>query len=821
VARSEWSSTGGKDEATAAGGAMLLRESVVELQAGSVLAGRFQIRRVLGKGATGVVLEADDRVSRSLVALKVFKPEIASDDRWQEIVGSELRHARQIMHPNVCRVFDAGEADGYRFLSMEYASGGSLRQRLKSAPADRPFEEKIADARAVVQGLAAIHAAGLIHRDVKPDNVLIMEDGRPVLTDFGLAIAPGQATFVSGYSGAVGTPSYMAPEVALGGDASMASDVFSLGVILHEIFFARRPEWETTKRGRFLRAPVEGRSARRLRYMARLCAECLDDLAPRRPQSAVEVSRSFERAAVGRSGTILGALRAGKWGLATGLVLAGVATSTVLLLSRPKDGVFHPRLVGTPKDWSGRAALVGKRSGRVRCLSVSGDGKTVRLIWDLPTDPVEVDAESGQSRPWNILPETYASARCPAVSPDGRRLAFTSVGATSQIMLSPNPDGSGARSLTNGDSPQWHPNGQELIYFFDSRRVGVVGDHGVVALLPETAELDQLLMSVAISPAGDRLATVHVRQKDSLVVLHDFPSLKPSAKFRLEIPTGRASFSPEGKLLIVGSDGGILQLLEVESDERISRHARMGSFDINRFAGSADGVWFATDRRSATLFEIMANGRRRELARSQQFRPTSTSSTGDVVLEEILPGGQRVIGLYSSRGGPYQRITKGPVDSDPLFRPGEEAVVFVDRALSRIRLCSLAPVLTCRTLVEGEEVSRLAGFSPTGDRLAFFSLSGSRSRLRVISLRDEALADLALGSPRSCKVRWPEENRLWIFRSEQSEWTEMDVASRAPTGRTEKAGALDAYGCPVMETAAPTRVVSVSEGESALWFKRN
>src|SRR5687767_182837 len=154
---------------------MLLRESVVELEPGSVLAGRYQIRRVLGKGATGVVLEADDRVSRSLVALKVFKPEIATDDRWQEIVGSELRHARQIMHPNVCRVYDAGEADGYRFLSMEFASGGSLRQRLKEAAADRPFEERVADARAVVDGLAAIHAAGLIHRDVKPDNVLRME----------------------------------------------------------------------------------------------------------------------------------------------------------------------------------------------------------------------------------------------------------------------------------------------------------------------------------------------------------------------------------------------------------------------------------------------------------------------------------------------------------------------------------------------------------------------------------------------------------------------------------------------------------------------
>jgi serine/threonine protein kinase len=265
---------------------MLLRETVIELTPGSVLAERFQIRRVVGKGATGVVLEADDRVSRSLVALKVFKPEIATDERWQEIVGSELRHARKIQHPNVCRIYDAGDADGYRFLSMEFATGGTLRQRIKEGGPQRTDEERIADARAVVNGLAAIHEAGIIHRDVKPDNVLRMEDGRLVVTDFGLAIAPGQTTFMSGYSGAVGTPSYMAPEVALGGDATMASDVFSLGVILHELFFDRRPEWETTKRGRFLKPPGEKPRSRLQKSMMRLCCECLEELAPRRPTPA-------------------------------------------------------------------------------------------------------------------------------------------------------------------------------------------------------------------------------------------------------------------------------------------------------------------------------------------------------------------------------------------------------------------------------------------------------------------------------------------------------------------------------------------------------
>ena len=123
---------------------------------------------------------------------------------------------------------------------------------------------------------------------------------------------------MSGYSGAVGTPSYMAPEVALGGDATMASDVFAVGVILHEIFFGRRPEWDTTKRGRFVKPPAVRKGARIERSMARLCLECLEPLAPRRPQTAGEVKKKYERAVLGRYGTFKGAMKAGKWGIVAG-----------------------------------------------------------------------------------------------------------------------------------------------------------------------------------------------------------------------------------------------------------------------------------------------------------------------------------------------------------------------------------------------------------------------------------------------------------------------------------------------------------------------
>jgi hypothetical protein len=816
LASSEWSSNPGRDEATAAGGAMLLRESAVELAPGSVLDRRFQIRRVLGKGATGVVLEADDRVSRSLVALKVFKPEIASDDRWQEILGSELRHARQIMHPNVCRVFDAGEAEGYRFLSMEYASGGSLRQRLKEAAPDRPFEERVADARAVVDGLAAIHIAGLIHRDVKPDNVLRMEDGRLVLTDFGLAVAPGQATFVSGYSGAVGTPSYMAPEVAMGGDASMASDVFSLGVILHEIFFGRRPEWDTTKRGRFLRSPVDRHTPRRLRQMGRLCAECLEQFAPRRPQTALEVKRQFERAVLGRYGSVLGALRTGKWGIVAGLLLAVAGTATAVLLNRQTDGAARSRLVGEMADWSVRARMIARRSGPLRCLWSSPDGQTARVIWGSPPEPVQVDAKTGEIRPWNILPETFADGRCPAPSPDGRRLAFVIGRASPQLVLSPNSDGGGARPLTAGSHPLWHPGGQDLVYMFDTRRLGVVGDHGFSTLLPETTQAHDLLRDVAISADGQRLATLHESETGSLVVVHDFHSLEPVRRLRVPLNLAVLAFTaPDGKLIAAGREGGNWEVFDLQSDQQTVRSGAIASSDVTDLAPGGQGLWFGTQRRWATLF---TQDGQRELARSRDFQESSTTASGDVLLGEVFPGRRAVIGHFRKKDAQYNRLTRGPNDYQPVFQPGGKAFAYVDDERRQIQLCRLEAPLTCRPLGADQKPFFVAGFSPSGRHLAFFSFSAARIRLQVVSTAGGVVITLGPGATNRCSVRWTDENRLWLFRSDESEWAEYDLSRAGPTGRTERVNDRGSDGCPTKAVVRSSLTV-MREHESVLWLK--
>src|SRR5262245_2524602 len=156
------------------------RERAPDIKPGDVLAGRYQVEAIIGKGGSGVVLRAFDRVSAIVVAVKVLKPGLTHDPRWEKRFQRELRLGRPVQHPNVCRIFDIGDADGYRFLTMEYAKGGSLRDLIKKNQPLRPLPERLKDAADAIAGLAAIHAAEIVHRDVKPDNMLRMDDGRLV-----------------------------------------------------------------------------------------------------------------------------------------------------------------------------------------------------------------------------------------------------------------------------------------------------------------------------------------------------------------------------------------------------------------------------------------------------------------------------------------------------------------------------------------------------------------------------------------------------------------------------------------------------------------
>ena len=208
--------------------------------------GRYQLQRILGSGGMGVVWEAYDPQLARRVAIKLLRPELGDAARRQARLLQEARALAALSHPNILAVFDAGEQDGQVWLAMELVRGVGLGEWARQH--QRDWRRVLAAALDAATGLAAAHRAGLTHRDVKPDNILVREDGRAVLTDFGLASAPvwqdgaaQEPERLTATGAVMGTPLYMAPEVLAGAGADELSDQYALCATVYEALYGARP----------------------------------------------------------------------------------------------------------------------------------------------------------------------------------------------------------------------------------------------------------------------------------------------------------------------------------------------------------------------------------------------------------------------------------------------------------------------------------------------------------------------------------------------------------------------------------------------------
>jgi serine/threonine protein kinase len=220
-----------------------------------------EVLEVLGRGGMGVVLKAHDEKLQRIVALKVLAPPFAADPTARQRFVCEARAAAGIRHQNVVDIHAVEEADGLPFLVMEYLTGGTLHERIERG--SLPIEEMLRIGHQAAEGLAAAHARGLIHRDVKPSNILLA-DGVVKLTDFGLARTIDDIR-ISQEGVVVGTPKYMSPEQARGEAIDARSDLFSLGSVLSD--FVRQGD------GRSVTA--RSGSAPRTEARARWSTKCL------------------------------------------------------------------------------------------------------------------------------------------------------------------------------------------------------------------------------------------------------------------------------------------------------------------------------------------------------------------------------------------------------------------------------------------------------------------------------------------------------------------------------------------------------------------
>jgi eukaryotic-like serine/threonine-protein kinase len=202
------------------------------------IAGRYEILGLIGRGGMGAVYRVRDIELDETVALKVLQSELGESPELLERFRREVKLARRVTHPNVARTYDIGEHEGTKFLTMEFIDGQSLADLAQSKLS---VARVLEIAAAICAGLAAAHKAGVVHRDLKPDNVLVSRDGRVVITDFGIARDPASAVG-NATIGIVGTPAYMAPEQVEGSkDIDSRADIYALGVMLFELLTGDLP----------------------------------------------------------------------------------------------------------------------------------------------------------------------------------------------------------------------------------------------------------------------------------------------------------------------------------------------------------------------------------------------------------------------------------------------------------------------------------------------------------------------------------------------------------------------------------------------------
>ncbi|HEV2802718.1 MAG TPA: serine/threonine-protein kinase [Pyrinomonadaceae bacterium] len=296
---------------------------------GEVLAERYRIVGLLGRGGMGEVYRADDLKLKQAVALKFLPESLSADGAALARFYQEVSVARQISHRHVCRVYDVGEYDGQHFISMEFVRGeelSSLLKRIKRLPHDKAVEV----ARQLCGGLAAIHDKGVLHRDLKPANIMLDERGDVRITDFGIAALT--ENLGGGREAMVGTPAYMSPEQLAGRALTVASDIYSLGLVLYEVFTGKRAFEAASLQDmlRLRRTDTTPTNPSKLisdldPLVERLILRCLETQPEARPASALQVAAALP------GGDPLAAALA-----------AGETPSPEMVAAAPKQGSLRP-----------------------------------------------------------------------------------------------------------------------------------------------------------------------------------------------------------------------------------------------------------------------------------------------------------------------------------------------------------------------------------------------------------------------------------------------------------------------------------------------
>jgi len=529
----------------------------------AALSGRYRIERELGQGGMATVYLAADLRHERKVALKVLKPELAAVVGAERFL-SEIKTTANLQHPHILPLYDSGEADSFLYYVMPYVEGETLRERLDREK-QLPVEEAVRLASAVAGALAYAHHHGVVHRDIKPGNVL-MQAGQPMVGDFGIALAVGAAggTRLTETGLSVGTPYYMSPEQATGDMAvGPASDIYALGAVLYELLTGDPPYTGSTAQavlGKILQGgPVSATAVRRSipAHVDAAIQKALEKLPADRFTSAEDFAKALADPSFrhGRAAASVGTHRL--WNpLSVGATAAAAALAAVaawaLLRPEPPPPVLRfslrTELNQIPSEW----------------MSISPDGTAAVMSYRDPEGAWRLWLRRFSELEATPIPNVDQQVNDPVISPDGTEVAFFEGGTT--LKVAPLAGGL-IRTISESANCCARWGGDGFIYYASNdqtiERVPILG--GAVERVTTFGPDDGLHAYFQVLPGGDaavftvlstppRIEAMRLPGGERHVVTPGMRSYVTS--------TGHLVFaSPDGRLLAAAFDSDALQII--------------------------------------------------------------------------------------------------------------------------------------------------------------------------------------------------------------------------------------------------------------------
>jgi dipeptidyl aminopeptidase/acylaminoacyl peptidase len=759
--------------------------SSARFYAGQLIASRFRVVRFIARGGMGEVYEAKDQFLQDAgVALKIIRPEIASNAASSSRFEQEVILARRVVHPHLCPIYEIFHceqpAPPFLFLTMKLLQGETLEARLRAA---RKLDsaEAVEICRQLLAGVAALHSAGIIHRDLKPNNVMLERTGQRInvsIMDFGLARLHQAESTLLGSGMIAGTPGYMAPELLRGGRPTKATDIFALGVLLHQVLTGERPL--DSERGLSLTPSPSLRSVHAPAQLTQAIEGFLSNDSERRcsafervrpAQESARSTASFSRSFSLRgkqnwywAGGTLAVAAVGVAVLMTPTPVSGPLDSTQITFSaEPKEGPlftdglrFYFESRGVPSEMAvsgGMIAPMPQVEPGMRIMDISTDGAEV-LEWkpevgdDIRRGSLWMASSLGgpPRRLGNYLVNTpdWGAA---AFSPDGRSIVFTD----KRMLYAADADGSNVKKIWEApqsvDGVCFSPGGRELtVSLWTSKnpsrlwRLKLNGE-GAHPLLPDWPP-DSEQWTPQWTPDGRHFVFTSDREGGQnvyeLVAPRWFEFWKKPAAVRItgnQIPIlASAPARDNNHLFVLGrAVQGAMQVLDPRTGKL---EPYLGGLSASEVVISPDRQWMAyTEFPTGHLWKSKVDG-------SQPIQLTNSP----VAAERWSPDGKSLVYtdgyklyLVSADGGaPEKLIATGEHEVAPSWSPDGKSIAFgyynfTDQPLGGIFTVDLASRKV--SMMPDTLGFQMPSWSPDGKYLAVIAQQPSRMMLYSVNTR--------------------------------------------------------------------------------------